>query len=163
LATALRAHGVTTLVDVRHFPRSRTNPQFDGEKLATQLPRAGVAYVAMQALGGRRPKSRDVDPQRNAGWRGAAFKNYADYAETAAFRDAMARLVELARASPCAVMCAEAVWWRCHRRIVADHAIARGLNVVHIMTATTATPGTPTPFARIDRKRNTVRYPAATS
>jgi uncharacterized protein (DUF488 family) len=159
LIAALHAWGVEVLADIRHFTRSRANPQFNEEVLVDDLADAGVAYVALPDLGGRRGRSRTIDPARNAGWQVAAFKNYADYAETSSFRDAFADLLELARATTVAIMCAEAVWWRCHRRIVADHVLARGIAVFHIFTPTKAEPATLTPFARVDRRRATVRYP----
>lgn len=95
---------------------------------------------------------------RNAGWQNAAFKNYADYADTEPFVEGLAQLMRLASLSTCAIMCSEALWWRCHRRIVADHLIANGIPTFHIFTATAAQPALLTPFARVDRKRKTVRY-----
>lgn len=159
LVHVLRAWEVTTLVDIRHFTRSRANPQFNAAPLRRRLARADIAYVAIPELGGRRPRARDADPARNAGWDNASFKNYADHAETAVFAEGLARLLALAAASTCAIMCAEAVWWRCHRRIVADYAITRGLRVFHIFDATKATRATRTPFAKLDRKTRTLRYP----
>jgi uncharacterized protein (DUF488 family) len=164
LVDALRAWGVTTLVDIRSITRSRANPQFDRARLARRLPRAGIAYVTLPGLGGRRPRSKTADPARNAGWRVAAFHHYADYAETPAFADALASLLALARSSTCAMMCAEAVWWRCHRRIVADYAMLRGVPVSHIFTSAKVERAVRTPFARLDRKTRTLRYaPAATA
>ena len=159
LVAALAAWKVDTLVDIRHFTRSRANPQFNEAALRRKLPRDGIAYVTMPALGGRRGRSKDVDPARNAGWTNAAFKNYADYAESAEFGKALEAL--LARAETCAIICAEAVWWRCHRRIVADYAITRGRRVWHIFTPTKAVRATRTPFAKLDRRRRTLRYPAS--
>jgi uncharacterized protein (DUF488 family) len=159
LVAALTAWEVATLVDIRHFTRSRANPQFNAASLRRRLPRARIAYVVLPELGGRRGRARDVDPDRNAGWTHPAFKNYADYAETAAFRAGLeALLAQLAHAT-CAIMCAEAVWWRCHRRIVADYAITRRVSVFHIFTPTKAERATRTPFARVDRRRATLRYP----
>lgn len=160
LVAALQAWKVTRLVDVRHFTRSRANPQFNAARLSRALPHAGIAYTTMQALGGRRGRSKDADPKRNAGWTNASFKNYADYAETPAFVAALASLLELAEQETCAVMCAEAVWWRCHRRIIADYAITRRVPVFHIFTAKKAVRATRTPFARVDRRARTLRYPA---
>jgi uncharacterized protein (DUF488 family) len=159
LVEALEAHGVTALIDIRSITRSRTNPQFDARRLRTQLPRRGISYTTMPALGGRRGRSRTADPERNAGWDNAAFKNYADHAETPAFAGALAALLERAASETCAVMCAEAVWWRCHRRIVADYAITRGFRVVHIFTAAKSARATRTPFARVDRRTHALRYP----
>lgn len=162
LVATLRAWNVVTLVDIRHFTRSRSNPQFNADTLGPRLAADGISYVAMSALGGRRARAKDVDPSRNSGWQVAAFKNYADYAETPVFAEALAELLELAANSTCAVMCAEAVWWRCHRRIVADYAITRGFRVLHIFTETNAHRATRTPFARVDRRRGTLRYPRVT-
>lgn len=160
LVDALAAWEVETLVDIRHFTRSRANPQFDAAPLRRRLARAGIAYREMPDLGGRRGRDRTVDPARNAGWQHPAFKNYADYAETEAFRRALDELLALARRTTCAIMCAEVLWWRCHRRIVADYAITRGFRVLHIFTATKAERARRTPFARVDRRRGTLRYPA---
>ena len=154
----LAAWQIETVVDIRHFTRSRANPQFNATALRRKLPAKGIAYVEMQALGGRRPRAKDVDPARNAGWQNASFKNYADYAETREFQDALAALLARARAETCAIMCAEAVWWRCHRRIVADYAMLRGQRVAHILSRTKAARATRTPFARVDRKTRTLRY-----
>jgi uncharacterized protein (DUF488 family) len=159
LVEALRAWKVSTLIDIRSITRSRANPQFDRARLARRLPRAGIAYLVMPDLGGRRGRSKTADPERNAGWRVAAFHNYADYAETAAFETALASLLRRAAKSTCAIMCAEAVWWRCHRRLVADYAITRGTRVDHIFTPAKRTRATRTPFAKLDRKTRTLRYP----
>ncbi len=161
LVAVLRAWQVSTLVDIRRFRRSRTNPQFNEPVLVDQLPVDGIAYVVLSALGGRRTKSQVADPSRNAGWDNVAFKNYADYADTEPFVDDLDKLMALAARSTCAVMCAEALWWRCHRRIVADHVIAHGIPVFHIFSETNAPAATATSFARIDRKHGTVSYPVS--
>ena len=135
LVEALRAWNVTTLVDIRHFTRSRANPQFNAAALRKRLPPLGIAYVVTPDLGGRRGRNKDVDPERNAGWTNASFKNYADYAETQPFQDALVALLDRAERETCAIMCAEAVWWRCHRRIVADYAITKRMPVAHIFTS----------------------------
>ncbi|HSD88613.1 MAG TPA: DUF488 domain-containing protein, partial [Kofleriaceae bacterium] len=134
LVEALRAWEVETLVDIRHFGRSRANPQFNESVLARKLRRDGIEYVALRELGGRRGKSRTIAAVRNAGWQNSAFKNYADYAETPEFAAGLATLLRRAATSTCAIMCAEVLWWRCHRRIVADYAMARGARVFHIYT-----------------------------
>lgn len=159
LVETLRAWDVTTLVDIRTITRSRANPQFNRTSLARRLPRAGLRYVVMPGLGGRRSRSKTADPARNAGWRVAAFHNYADYAETPDFAHALDELLVLARKETCAIMCAEAVWWRCHRRIVADYALTRGARVFHIFTEAKAERAKRTPFAKLDRKTKTLRYP----
>jgi uncharacterized protein (DUF488 family) len=133
LIAILRAFGVVHLVDIRTIPRSRTNPQFNSEALRVTLRRAKIGYTHLPALGGLRPKSRLVDPSLNAGWERPPFHNFADYAEKAEFRAGLSALLELAERETCAVMCAEAVWWRCHRRIIADHLLAGGSPVAHIM------------------------------
>lgn len=159
LVAVLQAWEVTTLVDIRHFTRSRANPQFNAASLRRRLPHKGIAYVTMPGLGGRRGRSEDAPPERNAGWTNRSFKNYADYAETPAFTDALAALLERAAVETCAIMCAEAVWWRCHRRIVADYAITRRVPVFHLFTETKAVRATRTPFAKLDRRTKTLRYP----
>lgn len=158
LVAMLRAHDVRCLVDIRRFPRSRTNPQFNGDALTSTLPE-DVVYRYMAALGGRRGKS-ELEPSRNAGWQVKAFHHYADYALTAPFRAALAELLELAAQQRCAIMCAEAVWWRCHRRIVTDHVLAHGVAVTHLLGSDKAEPAKLTPFARVEG--TSVSYPAAT-
>ena len=159
LAEILEAHGVRQLVDIRSIRRSRANPQFEAAALARGLRRRGIAYTAIEALGGRRPKANPPPALPDDAWQHSSFRNYADYAQTPAFRAGLAELLALAKLAPTAIMCAEAVWWRCHRRIVADHLLARGVPVVHLMSATKADPATPTPFAVLARGR--VHYPAA--
>lgn len=159
LVTALQAWNIATLVDIRHFTRSRANPQFNASSLRRRLPRAGIAYVTMPELGGRRGRDPDIDPDRNAAWRVSAFKNYADYAETPAFQTALADLLARAEGETCAIMCAEILWWRCHRRIVADYALTRRVSVYHVRDARHATRAERTPFARFDRRTRTLRYP----
>jgi uncharacterized protein (DUF488 family) len=158
LIEALAAWRVETLVDIRHFTRSRANPQFDAARLRRRLP---IAYVTLPALGGRRGRDPDADPERNAGWRHRAFHHYADYAETPAFATGFAELGALAAASTCAMMCAEVLWWRCHRRIVADYAITKRIVVQHIFTATKCERAERTLFAVYDRRTRTLRYPGA--
>lgn len=159
LIDVLRAFEVTRLVDIRSIPRSRTNPQFGLEVLPATLKRAGIAYTHLLSLGGRRPKSKVVDEATNAGWEVRAFHNYADYALTAPFREGLRELLKLAAGETCAIMCAEAVWWRCHRRIVADHLLARRVPVVHLFTRQKSEPASLTPFAVVTG-RTKVSYPA---
>jgi uncharacterized protein (DUF488 family) len=160
LVALLVRHGVTHVIDIRSITRSRANPQFDAVKLRRRLPAREIAYTTLPDLGGRRPRSKTADPVRNAGWQVAAFHNYADHAETPAFAAALAELLALAADADVAMMCAEAVWWRCHRRIVADYALLHRAKVAHIMSATKAPRATRTPFAKRDRKTGTLRYPA---
>ena len=150
---------MTRLIDIRSIPRSRTNPQFNLDVLPAALHRAGVAYVHLASLGGRRSKSKDVEESANAGWQRQPFHNYADYAETAPFREGLRELLETAARETCVIMCAEAVWWRCHRRIVADHVLAHGVPVAHIFTREKSEPASLTPFAVV-RGRARVSYPA---
>ena len=115
------------------MPRSRTNPQFNADVPPPALGAAGIGYEHLAALGGLRPRSRGIPEEVNAFWQNASFHNYADYAMGEAFAQGLARLRELGAQAPCAVMCAEALWWRCHRRIIADYLIAAGEDVQHVM------------------------------
>jgi uncharacterized protein (DUF488 family) len=124
----LREH-VTALADVRAFPRSRRHPQFNRENLRQWLAEAGVDYAHMPALGGRR---RPQENSINTGWREAAFRGYADYMAKAEFADGLRELERLAHTRTTAIMCAEAVWWRCHRRLISDALTARGWEVEHL-------------------------------
>lgn len=159
---------VSTLVDIRRFPRSRTNPQFDAERLAPALAAAGITYGAFPALGGRRGRKDaggggEAALARQGGWEVEAFRAYAAYATTPAFRQAFGELVSLALAQEergaCALMCAEALWWRCHRRIVTDYLIAAGFRVRHLMGAGVVQEASLTPFAR-PGEDGTLLYPA---
>ena len=154
----LRAFGVTRLVDIRSIPRSRTNPQFNLDVFPVTLHSAEIAYVHLASLGGRRTKSKRVEEGVNAGWERRPFHNYADYAETAPFREGLRELLGMASRETCAIMCAEAVWWRCHRRIVADHVLAHGVPVVHVFSQEKSAPASLTPFAVVGA-RGRVSYP----
>lgn len=133
LVALLREAQVDLLVDVRTVPRSRTNPQFNADTLPAALKAHGIAYRHLASLGGLRGRRRDQGPSPNTFWDNASFRNYADYAMTQAFRNGLAELRALARQHTCVIMCAEAVWWRCHRRIIADYLLAAGDRVCHIM------------------------------
>jgi len=133
----LTAHLITQVVDVRRYPASRRHPQFARDALAAALEETGIGYQHEADLGGRRSTRRD---SVNTAWRSAAFRGYADYMETPAFEDALARLWELARARPTAILCAEVVPWRCHRQLIADALVARGEEVGHILGATRVEP-----------------------
>ena len=126
----LQAHDIRALADVRRFPASRRYPHFNRTSLAERLQAAGVQYHWLPELGGRRNPRAD---SRNTAWRNRSFRGYADYMETAAFQDAMATLQSLAVASATAIMCAEALWWRCHRALIADYLAAHGARVIHIV------------------------------
>ncbi len=126
----LRANGVETIADVRSFPGSRKFPQYNAESLSTTLPGNGISYIPMKQLGGRR-KVRPGSP--HTVWRNPAFRGYADYMDSPEFKSGIADLLEIVRRSRTAIMCSEAVWWRCHRSMIADHLKAAGLTVEHIM------------------------------
>ena len=149
LVDLLREAQIELLVDVRSVPRSRTNPQFNVDALPEALATAGVGYVHLPALGGLRHRRKTAMPSPNALWQNASFRNYADYAGTEAFRAGVEELEALARDKRCAIMCAEAVWWRCHRRIIADYLLAHGIPVAHIMGSGKIVPAKVTPGARV--------------
>ena len=130
LVEALHAHSIQTLVDIRSFPMSRRLPHFNRDHLEKSLPEAGIQYVWMKALGGRRKKIRDDSP--NIGLRSLSFRNYADYMLTAEFQNAADELVKLAEHSRTAYMCAERVYFHCHRMLVSDYLVAHGHEVLHI-------------------------------
>jgi uncharacterized protein (DUF488 family) len=130
LVAALQAHGIRTLVDIRSFPMSRRLPHFNREALEQELPQAGIAYVWMKDLGGRRKKQRDDSP--NVALRNDSFRNYADYMLTEPFQRAIEELLRLAAQAPTAIMCAERVYFRCHRMLVSDYLVAHGHEVLHI-------------------------------
>ena len=129
----LRNAEVRLVVDVRTVPRSRTNPQYNSEVLPETLSESDIKYERIPSLGGLRARRREVPVDVNAFWKNRSFHNYADYAMSEEFRLGLMRLRELGHAAQCAVMCAEAVWWRCHRRIIADYLIAAGETVFHIL------------------------------
>jgi len=130
LIETLHAHQIQTLADIRAFPMSRRLPQFNRESLEKSLPAAGIRYVWMKALGGYRKKSREDSP--HIALRNASFRNYADYMLTPEFENAMAELVAMAEGSPTAYMCAERVYFRCHRMLISDWLLAHGHEVLHI-------------------------------
>ena len=152
---------VRTLVDVRTVPRSRTNPQFNRDALPAALAARGIAYEHIAALGGLRAREPSVPPETNAFWRNASFHNYADYAMGAEFHSGLAHLRDLGRAARSCVMCAELLWWRCHRRIIADYLIAAGQEVVHILGAGHLEPARLTPEAKV-RADGALTYPRDT-
>jgi hypothetical protein len=150
----LQQHGVELLADIRTIPRSRHNPQFNSEALAKSLARAGIEYAHLKELGGlRRPRPDSI----NMGWRNASFRGYADYMQTPEFEQALERLLRLCAQRRCAVMCAEAVPWRCHRSLLADALLARGIGAEHIISGSRREAHRFTPFARVERQR--VLYP----
>jgi len=156
----LREADIRLVVDVRTVPRSRTNPQYNIDVLPPELAASQVGYEHIAALGGRRGKARNVRPSVNAFWQNESFHNYADYAMSESFRDGLARLRELGHARPCAIMCAEAVWWRCHRRIIADYLLAADETVLHILGPGQIVPAHLTIGANVDSP-GMLTYPAA--
>ncbi len=152
----LKAHGVSRVVDVRTIPRSRHNPQFNRETLPAALEAAGLGYVHLKRLGGLRHPRPDSP---NLGWRTAGFRGFADYMLTPEFAKQLQALVELAGRERLAVMCAEAVPWRCHRSLIADALVVRGLRVEHILGPGWRQPHRLTPFARVEGGRLTYPTP----
>ena len=151
----LAANAVTHLMDVRTIPKSRHNPQFGSEALAASLRDAGIAYTHVPGLGGLRRARPD---SANAAWRNPSFRGYADYMQTPAFAQHLGEVIELAKRERVALMCAEAVPWRCHRSLIADALVAHGIGVEEILSETRRTPHKLTPFARVDG--TAVTYPA---
>lgn len=143
----LRGAGVTQLVDVRSIPRSRTNPQYNLDTLPEALAHYQIGHVYLEDLGGRRPLQPSVDPAINGFWQNQSFHNYADYATTEPFHSGLGRLLELSAQKTSAIMCAEAVWWRCHRRIIADYLLSEARAVYHLMGAGRIEPAKMTPAA----------------
>ena len=155
----LERSGIAWVADVRTVPRSRSNPQYEGAALSESLRDAGVAYEWLRSLGGLRGRQRATPPEINAFWSNTSFHNYADYAMSAAFQDGLASLRALGRDRPCAIMCAEALWWRCHRRIIADYLIHGGATVFHILGPARVEPAELTASAR-PGPHGTLIYPA---
>lgn len=155
----LRAGEVTHVADIRTVPRSRTNPQYNSDTLPTTLSDYGIGYTLISELGGLRAKSKTLSSEVNGFWSNASFHNYADYALTDPFADGLAELIALGREQRVAMMCSEAVWWRCHRRIVADYLLARGETVFHLMGTDRVDPARLTPGAEIGGN-GAVTYPA---
>ena len=158
LVDLLRLEGVTLLADVRRFPRSRRHPQFNIETLPAALAGSEIDYRHFEALGGRRKRTLTDDASPNTGWEAEGFRSYADYALTAPFRDALAALIGLAQSQPPAIMCAEALWWQCHRRIISDYLLIAGIGVVHILGPHDTKPAELTPGAE-PQPDGTIHYP----
>ena len=154
----LRAHAASQVVDVRTIPRSRHNPQFNKDSLPGSLKKAGVGYVHMPGLGGLRHAKHD---SINMGWRNASFRGYADYMQTPEFAQALEELIKLAKQQRIVIMCAEAVPWRCHRSLIADALLVRGIRAEDITSPTRRTLHTLTPFAKV--RGDTIAYPAEAS
>jgi uncharacterized protein (DUF488 family) len=158
LVALLREAGCDQIADVRTVPRSRTNPQFNADSLPDRLAEAGIGYRHLTRLGGLRGRRKGAPASPNGFWENASFRNYADYAMTPEFRDGLAELRALGDRRTCAIMCAEAVWWRCHRRIIADYLLAEGQPVRHILGPGHTAPATMTPGARVQGD-GAIRYP----
>jgi uncharacterized protein (DUF488 family) len=154
----LKGADVELVVDVRTVPRSRTNPQFNRDVLPASLGAHGIAYEHFTALGGLRGIQRDIPPAANAFWENASFHNFADYAMSEEFRSSLEKLRELGRAARSSVMCAESLWWRCHRRIIADYLITAGEEVFHILGPSHTEQAHLTPAARLGPD-GTLTYP----
>lgn len=150
----LRAHGVQVLVDIRSVPKSRHNPQFNTDALPGPLAEAGIEYVHLKSLGGLRHARKD---STNTGWKNLSFRGYADYMQTPEFEAGLEELLRIDAEKRAAIMCAEAVPWRCHRSLVSDALTARGVPVEHIMSATKKEKHRLTSFARVEDGR--VSYP----
>jgi uncharacterized protein (DUF488 family) len=157
----LKLGPVELVVDVRTVARSRRNPQYNQDLLGAELEPFGIGYRRMPALGGLRGRSRDVPSEVNAYWENASFHNYADYALSSDFASGLNGLLKLSTERTCAIMCAEAVWWRCHRRIIADYLLARGRTVLHLMGGDRVEPAHLTPAAKLENGR--ITYPPATA
>jgi uncharacterized protein (DUF488 family) len=155
----LVASEIGLVVDVRSIPRSRTNPQYNREALPEALIGSQIGYEHVAELGGRRPRAPDISPDVNAFWENQSFHNYADYAMGGGFHTGFAKLRELGRIRRCALMCAEAVWWRCHRRIIADYLLAAGERVFHILGPDVVAPASLTKVATA-HPNGTLTYPA---
>lgn len=154
----LASHSVDLVVDVRTVPRSRHNPQFNRDTLPAALERAGIGYRHLPGLGGLRRARRDSP---NTAWRNASFRGYADYMQTPEFTAALQELIGLAANHRAAIMCAEAVPWRCHRSLIADALAVRGIPVEHITGEARSTTHVMTPFARVEGTR--ITYPGEDS
>jgi uncharacterized protein (DUF488 family) len=157
-ADICRSAGVQLVVDVRTVPRSRTNPQYNLDVFPGELAEWQIGATRIAELGGLRSRAHDIPPDVNGLWRNQSFHNYADYALSAEFEGGLEELIALADERPTAVMCSEAVWWRCHRRIIADYLLARGREVFHLMGVGKITPATLTPGAQ--PKDGHLVYPA---
>ena len=154
----LRRERVDLVVDVRTVPRSRTNPQYNFDVLPDELIVSDIGYERISELGGLRSRSRTVPPEVNGFWENQSFHNYADYALSDEFAHGLERLIALASKQSAAIMCAEAVWWRCHRRIVADYLMLAGWNVIHLMGGDRTEPARITYAAR--ERDGQLVYPA---
>ncbi len=153
----LHAYRIQRLVDVRTIPKSRHNPQFNAAELEEALRQQNIEYIWMQGLGGLRHTTRT---SINTAWKNASFRGFADYMQTPEFDEALGQLIVLAKEKPAAIMCAEAVPWRCHRSLIGDALLVRGIKVEDIMGETSCKPHTLTPWAKVEGDRITYPGPA---
>ncbi len=151
----LKAHGVELVVDVRTIPKSRANPQFNEPELKASLEEAGLAYTRLEALGGLR---HTTAASINTAWRNKSFRGYADYMQTPGFQHGLDELIALAQEKQAAIMCAEAVPWRCHRSLIGDALLVRGFQVEDIMSEKSSKPHQLTPWAKVDGVQ--ITYPS---
>lgn len=151
----LKANGIERVADVRSIPRSRHTPHFNRPRLSKKLRRSGIAYIHLRDLGGRRHTTK---ASVNTGWRNASFRGFADYMLTGQFQKGLARLIVLAKKRPTAIMCAEAVPWRCHRSLIGDALLIRGIGVEDLFSPTNRKPHKLTPFAKTRGLK--ITYPA---
>ncbi len=154
----LKKQKLKLLIDVRKIPKSRHNPQFWGDKLEASLKKENIEYLYIPELGGRRPQRKD---SVNTGWRNASFKAYADHLQSDEFKKGFKKLVSLSRRKKLAIMCAEAVPWRCHRRLISDVLLVHGHSVLDIFSKTVVKPHELTPFAKVNKKQKSITYPAS--
>lgn len=158
----LQVGTIDLIIDVRAMPRSRTNPQFNHDMLPGALGAVSIGYTHSSALAGLRKRSAAVSDEVNGFWKNRSFHNYADYALSASFQDGLDSLIRLGGQHTCAIMCAEAVWWRCHRRIIADHLLHRGHKVCHLMNKDRIVPATMTAGAAT-REDGALIYPSTSA
>lgn len=156
----LQIADIRVVLDVRTIPRSRTNPQYNKDTLPASLAEFQIRYEHLADLGGRRGKSHEIAPEVNAFWNNQSFHNYADYALSNSFRSGMDQLRAIGHAERCAIMCSEAVWWRCHRRIITDYLLSAGEDVFHIVSESSVEPASLTPGV-VYHADGTLTYPGA--
>ena len=154
----LHTYGIECLADIRTVPRSRHNPEFNGDALGQSLELENIEFVPLPALGGLRRARKD---SMNTGWRNTSFRGYADYMQTDAFAEGLARLIDMSRSKRTAIMCAESVPWRCHRSLVADALNVRGIPAIEILSKSSYRPHKLTPFARVEG--TSISYPPETA
>jgi uncharacterized protein (DUF488 family) len=165
LVRVLQSYEIKLVVDIRTVPRSRTNPQYNRNSLPQDIARNGLSYCHLAKLGGLRARSKETSQTsgcNNAGWKNQSFRNYADYALTEPFQQGLEELLKLASVTRAVIMCAEAVWWRCHRRIVGDYLLQREVVVLDLMPPAPPKPHQLTPFAQ-PQADGTICYPKPAS